>query len=119
MKKDKIIFWVSTAIVAGMMLMSGGMYLTKNPDIVNGLHALGFPPYMLYILGVSKLLAGGALLQPLFPGLREWAYAGLTFTFIGAVISHIATSTPFVAPIVFLAVLAVSWAYNQRLAQAK
>jgi len=118
MKKDKIIFWLSTAIVAGMMLMSAGMYLTKNTDIANGLHALGFPSYMLYILGVSKLLAGGALLQPLFTGLREWAYAGLTFTFIGAVISHLATGTPFLAPLIFLAVLAVSWIYNHRLTKA-
>jgi hypothetical protein len=114
MKKNKIIFWVSTSLVAGMMLMSGGMYLTQNLAIADGLKTLGFPPYMLYILGVSKLLAAGALLQPLFPRLREWAYAGLTFTFLGAVISHVATATPFVAPLAFLAVLAVSWMYNNR-----
>ncbi len=119
MKKNKIIFWVSTSIVSGMMLMSGGMYLSQNPAITEGLKTLGYPSYMLYILGVAKLLAAGALLQPIFPRLREWAYAGLTFTLLGAVISHVATSTPFIAPIVFLAVLALSWVYNNRLHAAK
>lgn len=118
MKKNKIIFWVSTAIVAGMMLMSGGMYLSQNPTIADGLKSLGFPSYMLYILGVSKLLAAGALLQPIFPRLREWAYAGLTFTFLGALISHVATATSFVAPLVFLIILAVSWVFNNRIQAA-
>ncbi len=118
MKKNKIIFWVSTGLLSGMMLMSGGLYLSQNPSITDGLKTLGYPPYMLYILGVSKLLAAAALLQPMFPRLREWAYAGLTFTFLGAFISHAATSTPFIAPLVFTAVLAVSWVYNNRLQSA-
>jgi uncharacterized membrane protein YphA (DoxX/SURF4 family) len=115
MKTNKIIFWVTTGIVSAMMLMSSGMYLTKNPQLTEGFKVLGYPMYMLYILGLAKLLAAIGLLQPMFPKLREWAYAGLTFTFIGAIWSHLATGTPFVMPLVFLVVLAVSYVYNMRL----
>lgn len=115
MKKNKIIFWISTGIVAAMMLMSGAMYLTHNPKITEGLSTLGYPPYMLYILGIAKLLAAVGLLQPLYPKLREWAYAGLAFTFIGATWSHLATATPFVGPVVFLVMLMVSWYFNSKM----
>ncbi len=119
MKMNKIIFWTTTGIVSGMMLMSSAMYLTSNPQLVEGFKVLGYPVYMLYILGLAKLLAAAGLLQPFSPKLREWAYAGLTFTFIGAIWSHTATGTPFVMPLVFLVVLAVSYIYNRKLTMAK
>lgn len=119
MKANKIIFWVTTGIVAAMMLMSSAMYLTKNPEITKGLATLGYPAFMIGILGVAKLLAAIGLLQPVSPRVREWAYAGLTFTFIGAVWSHLATGTSYVGPLVFLVVLGVSWFYNNKMVAAK
>jgi hypothetical protein len=118
MKKNKIIFWSTTGIVAAMMLMSAGMYLSKSQQLVDGFKVLGYPQYMLYILGLAKLLSVFGLLQPWSAKLREWTYAGLTFTFIGAIWSHMATSTPFVMPLVFLGLLATSWSYNRRIAMA-
>jgi hypothetical protein len=61
------------------------------------------------------LLGAIALLNPWFPKLREWAYAGFTFTLISAIWAHVATSTPFVAPLVFLILLAVSYYFHQKL----
>ena len=111
MKKNKLIFWIST--------MSAIMYFSHNPQVTEGFKTLGYPPYMLYILGTAKLLGAIALLQPLWPRLREWAYAGATFTLLGAAISHIATATPFAAPLVMLAILAASWWANNQLVAAK
>jgi hypothetical protein len=119
MKTNKIIFWAATGIVSAMMLMSSSMYLTKNPQLTEGFKTLGYPMYMLYILGLAKLLAAIGLLQPMFPKVREWTYAGLAFTFIGAIWSHAATGTAFVMPLVFLVVLAVSYVYNMRLRGAR
>lgn len=119
MKTNKIIFWVTTGIVAAMMLMSSAMYLTKNEEITKGMSTLGYPAFMIGILGVAKLLAAIGLLQPVSPRVREWAYAGLTFTFIGATWSHLSTGTPFVAPLLFLVIVAVSWFYNNKLIAAK
>ena len=118
MKKNKIIFYATSGIIAAMMLMSAGMYLSRSQQLADGFRLMGYPQYMLFILGTAKLLSVVGLLQPWSAKLREWTYAGLTFTFIGAIWSHVATSTSFVMPLVFLGVLAVSWVYNRKLAAA-
>lgn len=118
MKKNKIIFWTATGIVAGLMAMSASMYLTMNPQITTGFKTLGYPVYFIYILAAAKLLAVVGLLQPFSLRLREWAYAGLTFTLLGATISHMATSTPFIGPLVFLGILGISWVFNNKMKKA-
>lgn len=109
MKRDKIIYWVATGLLAAGMGMSAYMYLTRNPELVGAFEMLGFPLYFISILGVAKLLGVVVLLAPAGTRLKEWAYAGFIFTFIGAIWTHIATNTPFVSPLVFLVVLGVSY----------
>lgn len=112
MKKNKIIYWVSTGLVSAGMLMSSMMYLTHNHEIMKIYKLIGYPDYFVNILGTAKLLGVIALLQPKILKLKEWAYAGFTFTMIGAIWTHIASSTPsFISPLVFLLVLAVSYLY--------
>lgn len=114
MKANKIIYWTSTGLLAAGFAMSSFMYLTHNPELVKGFETLGYPMYLLYILGAAKLLAVIGILQQLSSRARQWAYAGITFTLAGAFFSHIATSTPFIAPLVFLVLMMVSWIYNDR-----
>jgi hypothetical protein len=114
MKRDKIIYWVATGLLAAGMGMSAFMYLTKSPVLVGSFETLGFPLYFISILGVAKLLGVVVLITPAGATLKEWAYAGFIFTFIGATWSHIATHTPFVAPLVFLGVLGVSYYFWTR-----
>lgn len=115
MKRDRIIYWVSTGLVSLGMAFSCFMYLSKNPELVAGFTALGIPLYFMPLLGITKLLGAIALLVPSLKVLKEWAYAGFTFTFLGATWVHLATNSPFVAPLVFLAVLAVSYWFWKRL----
>jgi hypothetical protein len=117
MKRDKIIYWISTGLVGAGMLMSAGMYLSRNEELVNGFKTIEMPLYMLGLLGVTKLLGAIALLAPIWIRVKEWAYAGFAFTFAGAIWSHLATGTPWVAPAVFLLVLAVSYLFFQRVYQ--
>lgn len=114
MKRDKIIYWITTVIVAGMMLMSAYLYLSKSKEMVGALTSVGYPEYMLGILGVAKLLGAVALLVPFWNNVKEWAYAGFAFVFIGAIWTHVATHTPWVAPLVFLIILGVSYGFWQR-----
>ncbi|WP_345084008.1 DoxX family protein [Nemorincola caseinilytica] len=118
MKKNKIIFWTLTGLMAGLMTMSASMYFTMAPQITSGFKTLGYPVYFIYLLGTAKILAAIGLLQPFSPRLREWAYAGLTFTLLGAAISHMATATPFIGPLIFLGILALSWVFNNKLKKA-
>lgn len=109
MKAIHIIYWATTGIVSAAMVMSGVMYLSHNPQIENGFPALGYPVYLIPFLGTLKLLGAIALLLPRFKMLNEWAYAGFAFCFLGATWTHLSTHTPFMAPLLFLIVLFISY----------
>ncbi|PCE66612.1 DoxX family protein [Sediminicola luteus] len=117
MKKNKIVFWVSTSIVGGMMAFSGFNYFS-SPDMMAAFTHLGFPDYFRMELGVAKILGGFALLLPLVPkNIKEWAYAGFGITLISAIIAHMAMGDPIsmaVAPAVFLGLLAVSYIFYKK-----
>lgn len=88
MKKDKIIFWTATTIIA---LFEGVMpALTSQTELAKeGIRHLGYPLYFGNALVVFKVLGVLALIIPQLPKrVKEWAYAGLSFDFIFATISH-------------------------------
>lgn len=118
MKRDKIIYWIATGLVAAGMGMSAYMYLTKNPELVSSFQSIGFPVFFISILGVAKLLGAIVLVAPAPQRLKEWAYAGFIFVFIGATWTHIATGTSFIGPLVFLLILGISYAFWNRLKTA-
>ena len=76
---------------------------------------LGYPTYILPILGVWKILGGFAVLAPKFPLVKEWAYAGFFFIMTGAIFSHVAVGESMVEalPALLLMVLTViSWYFR-------
>lgn len=119
MKTNKIIYWICTGLVAAMMLMSGFMYLSKAPQVVEGMKTLGFPDFFRVLLGVAKIAGAIALVVPGFNTIKEWAYAGFTFVFIGAICAHVTTDTSFVGALVALLLLAGSYAFHHKLLKAK
>jgi uncharacterized membrane protein YphA (DoxX/SURF4 family) len=76
------------------------------------MQALGYPLYVMKILGFAKVLGGIAILTGRFPRLKEWAYAGFAFDFLGAAASHALAGDAkgAVAPIGFFIVLMISYA---------
>ena len=76
---------------------------------------LGYPVYLLTLLGIWKILGVVAVLIPKFPLLKEWAYAGFFFIMSGAIFSHIAVGDPVneIFPSLLLMVLTVvSWYFR-------
>jgi hypothetical protein len=118
MKKNKIIYWSVTGLVSAGFLMSSFMYLSQNAQLMEEFAKIGVPAVLVSILGVAKLLGAIALINPWFKGIKEWAYAGFTFVLIGAVWVHVATQTPFVAPLLFLVLLGVSYFYSRKLTRS-
>lgn len=114
MKRDKIIYWIATGLLSAGMLMSAFMYLTQNPELMKSFQGAGYPAYFVLLLGTAKLLGAVALLVPIWNTIKEWAYAGFAFTFIGAVWTHLATGTPWVAPFIALVILSVSYWFRSR-----
>jgi hypothetical protein len=56
-----IAYWVTTAIVAGMLLLSLS-YLTGNEQVVAGSAKAGYPQHLRIVLGIAKPLAAVVLL---------------------------------------------------------
>ncbi|HWA10291.1 MAG TPA: DoxX family protein [Opitutaceae bacterium] len=88
MKGKRVTYWIATILLCGFMAFSAYAYLSRQPKVMEGFASLGYPSYFPAILGVAKTLGVIALLLPGLPRLKEWAYAGFTFTFIGAIWSH-------------------------------
>ena len=88
-KRNKIIYWVATIWLSLGMVSTGIVQLLKVPEEVNMFTRLGYPSYLLTMLGVWKLLGTVAVLIPKFPLIKEWAYAGFFFAMSGAFLSHL------------------------------
>lgn len=109
---SRIIYFTSTAILVLETLVGAVMDLVHLPYVVQDIHSIGYPTYVLYIVGVWKVLAVPALLWPRLPRLREWAFAGLFFEMSGAAASHVLAGDPiakYAAPLAFTFLTLVSW----------
>jgi hypothetical protein len=114
MKYKKISYWVLTIVFAGMMTLSSVLYLSHAPAVVQGFHSLGYPDYMLNLLGTAKFIGVIALVQTRFSVLKEWAYAGFTINLIGATWSHLSVGQPIFMPFVLFIVLLGSYIFWKR-----
>jgi len=90
-KRNKIIYWIATALLCFGMLASGLSQIFHAKEMVDLIVPLGYPLYFLYIIGFWKVLGVIAILIPRFKLLKEWAYAGFFFLMTGAIISHLAS----------------------------
>lgn len=114
MKKNTIIYWITTAIIAGMMLFSAYAYLTSDQMKAAFVH-LGFPGYFRVELAVAKIIGALVLLVPGIPKIvKQFAYFGFALTFLSAFIAHTASGDPIsvaIMPLLFLGILIVSYFY--------
>ncbi|MCH7409443.1 DoxX family protein [Belliella sp. DSM 111904] len=114
-KTKRIIYWISTGWLSLGMVSSGIVQLIQMDDNVTMFDKLGYPSYLLTLLGTWKMLGVIAILSPKIPILKEWAYAGFFFVSTGAIISHMAVSDPVseIFPGILLLVLTlVSWYFR-------
>jgi uncharacterized membrane protein YphA (DoxX/SURF4 family) len=117
-KRNKIIYWISTIWLALGMVATGAGQLIKMKAGQGGVEMithLGYPVYLLTLLGVWKILGVVAVLIPKFPLLKEWAYAGIFFVMSGAIFSHIAigdSSSAIFPSLLLLFLTAVSWYFR-------
>jgi len=106
-------YWVTTELLAAAFLAAGAAELASEPRAVAATLALGYPAYLLTLLGAWKVLSIPALLAPHLPRLKEWTYAGIFFDLTGAAASHaFSADSPgkIATPLVLLIIAAASWA---------
>jgi hypothetical protein len=107
----------STALLSVLMLFSGVGDLLRLQPFVEDLRRLGYPEYVMTLLGIAKLLGVAALLYPGVPRLKEWAYAGFAFDLGGATLSQLisgSTLAQILPPASCAAVLAIAYVAYRR-----
>src|SRR5689334_6659347 len=114
-KRNLVIYWIFTAWLSLGMLSTGIVQLCKVKKEVDLMTHLGYPVYVLTILGIWKILGVAAVLVPKSPLLKEWAYAGFFFAMSGAVFSHLASgddSKELFGPTLLIVLTAISWYFR-------
>src|SRR5262249_48939377 len=119
MKAKVIAYWITTILIGLETLAGGVMDLThgrtsvvSGPSVVDVITSLGYPVYVLTILGIWKVLGAIVLFSPGFLRLKEWAYAGIVFELSAAAASHAVHghAVDIIAPAVLLGLALSSWA---------
>lgn len=117
-KNTKIFYWIFTLLFVLPMIGTAIPELfTASPGSLPVLHRLGYPAYFARIIGLAKLLGAAAVLFDRFRRLKDWAYAGFTFDYLGAIASHLFSgdkSEPLL-PLVFLLVSTISYIFWRKL----
>lgn len=114
-KKNKITYWIATIWLSLGMLSAGIIQVIRMDAEIEMMTHLGYPSYLLVLLGISKFLGVLVILIPKFPLLKEWAYAGFFFTMSGALISHIVLGDSFgeiYQSLLLLILTVVSWYFR-------
>lgn len=89
MKQIKLFYWIATGLMALSLILLSLMAILMPQEVTKMFTHLGYTDKLLPLIISARLLAVITVLQPKFPKLKEWAYAGLVFELIGAIYSHI------------------------------
>jgi DoxX-like family len=115
-KRNKIIYWIATALFCFGMLASGLAQLFHTKAMIALVTPLGYPVYFLSIIGTWKVLGVIAVLVPRFKLLKEWAYAGFFFVMTGAFVSHLASGDysikGLIGPLMQTVFIILSWYFR-------
>ena len=114
-KRNKIIYWIFTALLCFGMTASGIAQILHLKEMTEIITHLGYPLYLMTLLGLWKLLGVIAILVPNFKLLKEWAYAGFFFLLTGALFSHIVmgdTGKAILGPLFQTIFLILSWYFR-------
>ena len=83
MNTNKIIYWTATALVLLFIGLGSFADILKIDAIKESFKHIGFPEYFIQFFGVLKLLGAITIIVPALKRLREGAYAGMIFYFLG------------------------------------
>jgi hypothetical protein len=114
-----MLYWATTSLIALETFLGGVVDLThertgvvSGPVVTQVVTSLGYPVYILAIIGILKIPGAVTIVIPGFHRLKEWAYAGIVFEMSGAFASHAACGKWWdsIAPLSLLSLAIASWA---------
>lgn len=113
-KRNKIIYWIATIWLASGLLAGGIQQLFGSENFNEIFQHLGYPLYLMHILGVWKILGAIAILIPGYKLIKEWAYAGSFFIWTGALVSHLVLRdvSESIPAVILTALTVISWYFR-------
>ncbi len=119
-KPLRISFWIVTGFFCLWMAFTAFAQLNL-PQVAEAFRQLGFPGYFRVELSWAKFLGIAALLLPVPPRIKEWAYAGFGIVCISAFIAHVASGqgpAQWLWAVVAFVFLAISYLLRVRIESA-
>jgi uncharacterized membrane protein YphA (DoxX/SURF4 family) len=115
-KKDKIIYWIATGLIA-LFELSGAFFINSE-TAKEGMRHLGLPEWFRWEVSIGHIIGGILLIVPISKRIKEWVYVAFAIDFISAFIAYLSIdgwigNTFF--PLVMLALLIVSYIYYHKL----
>ena len=110
-----VALWLTQIVLAGMLILAGGLKLAGVPVMVALFDAIGIGQWFRYVTGSIEVVSAVALLVP------AWAPFGallLIPTMVGAVVTHlfIVGGSPVAATVLLIGALAIAWVRRDQLA---
>ncbi|MFI6168211.1 DoxX family protein [Nocardia sp. NPDC051052] len=108
----RVAYLGATGVVLTESVVGSYWDVARIPYVRDVFDRLEYPMYFATMLGVAKAAAVAAIVLPGYPRAEEWAYAGLTFVYGGAAVSHIAAGDEpkaAIGPLVFAGLSLASW----------
>lgn len=109
---------IITALLTLIWIFFGAQYF-GNKETIAAIHSqLGYPLYIIPVIGVTHILGGIGLQIPNMPRLTEWVYAGLVFDLSLAGLSHLLSGdifANFLHPLILIIFVLTSYFLRRRM----
>ncbi|HEY9342025.1 MAG TPA: DoxX family protein [Hanamia sp.] len=119
-KKNKIIYWISTGLVA-LFELSGAFFI--NSEMAKeGMRHLGLPEWFRWELSIGHIIGGILLVVPVNKRLKEWVYVAFGIDFISATIAYLSIDgfgMNALSPVIMFGILVVSYIYYHKIQRQK
>lgn len=117
-KTTRIAARVLTTLLTIIWIFFGTQYF-GNPETIAAInHQLGYPLYIIPVIGVTHILGGIGLQIPNMPRLTEWVYAALVIDLALAGLSHLLSGDiflNFLHPLVLIILVLISYILRRRM----
>ena len=110
----KIIYWIATVALCGIMLFSAQMYIFNTAMVKGFFESFSYPTYIVIPLAVAKILGVIAILTNKIHWIKEWAYAGFFFDLVLAILAHYYKGDSLGLSFIALILLGVSYGIGKK-----
>jgi hypothetical protein len=119
-KKDKIIYWIFTGLIA-LFELSGAFFI--NSEMAKeGTRHLGLPEWFRWEVSIGHIIGGILLIVPIHKRVKEWVYVAFGIDFISAAIAYLSVDglgTSVLSPLIFFGFLVISYIYYHKIQKQK